>query len=433
MTGNEHQLYVFFAKQHIACIKRLENDALSFQYTAKWQEKGFALSPFLPLSQDIPSANITRFLSNLLPEGEGLETLLSCFHLSKRNIFGLSLALGMDLPGAIIILPSKELPLLETSFRKVSISELGQRLDDREHQSLVVWDNKPRLSVAGVQDKINLLQLANRQIGFGEGDLSSTHILKFEKKQSIHLALNECITLALARHCGLKVATAKLMRFGKHVGLLVERFDRKLVSDNHVKRRHMIDGCQALNLPPEYKYEQNLGSGRDVAQIREGASLEKIFQLATQCITPAQTKLQLIDWVLFNCLTFNFDAHGKNISFFVSKKGLEVTPFYDLVNIAMYPKYDQNLAMALGDEFDGHAINAYQLADFCDVCKLSRSLVAKRLILLGEKMLTVLSILGNEEVLSYSEKEYIKRYRAVVTKQAKHLLGEANTIKKIEL
>lgn len=47
--------------------------------------------------------------------------------------------------------------------------------------------------------------------------------------------------------------------------------------------------------------------------IREGASLPMLFQFAERCYNPAKTKLQLLDWVLFNCLIFNFDAHAKNI------------------------------------------------------------------------------------------------------------------------
>lgn len=433
MSGIDHQLHVFLGKQVIATIKRLDNDELRLDYTFEWQQKGFALSPHLPLKQETPSKNINRFLSNLLPEGEGLETLLSCFHLSKRNIFGLTSALGRDLPGAIILLPHAALNLPMTNFRKVSLGELAQRLDARDDQSLIVWDNKPRLSVAGVQDKINLVQLQNGELGFGEGELSSTHILKFEKKQSICLALNELVTLQLAEYCGLQVAKAKLLRFDKHSGLLVERFDRKLISGNLVKRRHMIDACQALNLPPEYKYEQNLGNSRDVAQIREGASLEKVFKLADLCSNPAQTRLSLIDWVLFNSFTFNFDAHGKNLSFFVGSKGLELTPFYDLVNIGMYPNYDQNLAMALGDEFDGHNINAYQLADFCDTCLLSRSLLSQRLKKMAQILLEYLPQLGNDVVQSEAEKNYLEQYRRIVTKQTKHLLSEVGELKSIVL
>ena len=43
--------------------------------------------------------------------------------------------------------------------------------------------------------------------------------------------------------------------------------------------------------------------------------------------------------MLFNLVTLNYDAHGKNISFFVLPKGLELAPFYDLVNIeAIVPR-----------------------------------------------------------------------------------------------
>ena len=299
MIGNKSRLTVFIAKQKVATITRNDNDELDWKYAVSWQHKGFPLSPALPLKSDIASVNVTRFLRNLLPEGGGLDELLQRFNLSRSNTFGLSLALGTDLPGALIILPVESMEKQPTSFRKLSASELVARLDDRDEQGLIFWDDKPRLSVAGVQDKINLVKMPNSDMGFGEGDLCSTHILKFEKKQHIHLALNECVTLTLARQCGLKVAHAALMRFGKHTALLVERFDRKFINNTLVKRRHMIDACQALNLPPEYKYEQNLGNGRDVAGIREGVSYFNLFELAKTCTIPAQTKLALIDWANF--------------------------------------------------------------------------------------------------------------------------------------
>lgn len=50
------------------------------------------------------------------------------------------------------------------------------------------------------------------------------------------------------------------------------------------------DGCQTLNLPPDYKYERNFGSSRDVAHIREGLSFQKLFSFADQCENPIATK-----------------------------------------------------------------------------------------------------------------------------------------------
>jgi serine/threonine-protein kinase HipA len=117
--------------------------------------------------------------------------------------------------------------------------------------------------------------------------------------------------MQLASHCGLDVAETQLIYFDKHATLLVKRFDRKMISKSEVKRHHMIDGCQALNLPPEYKYERTLGSGRDVAHVRDGVSFSKLFDFAEKCSNPALTKKKMLDWVLFNILVFNFDAHGK--------------------------------------------------------------------------------------------------------------------------
>ena len=61
-----------------------------------------------------------------------------------------------------------------------------------------------------------------------------------------------------------------------------------------VKRLHIIDGCQMLDLPSAYKYERNFGSGPDVENIREGASFPKLFETANLCEVPATAKLNFL-------------------------------------------------------------------------------------------------------------------------------------------
>lgn len=432
MSGSEHGLDVYLGKNKIAKLT-LMNDQLYWHYDVLWQQSGYAVSPHLPLDADIPTLNVQRFLRNLLPEGNGLDELVSNFHLSKYNTFGLVRALGMDTPGALIILAPKQ-PLPQTaSFRFIADHELEKRLDSRDEFSLIVWDGKPRLSVAGIQDKINVVVTEDGQLGFGEGSLCSTYILKFEKQKLSHLVLNEFITMQLAKYCGLKVANVQLVRYGKHPALLVERFDRQYISRDDVKRRHIIDGCQALNLSPDYKYERNFGSGLDVAHIRDGVSLIKLFDFANQCANPALTKQQMLDWVLFNILVFNCDAHGKNISFFVGPNGIRLAPFYDLVNIKMYPDFELEFAMGLGDEFDSNTVNAYQLADFADACQLARPLLTKRLKYMVKKLQVKLDSEGNELVSNDEERRYLEQYRLIVHRRCEHLLHQADEIVSIEL
>jgi serine/threonine-protein kinase HipA len=60
--------------------------------------------------------------------------------------------------------------------------------------------------VAGVQDKLPVLIRPDGEMGFGEGDLASTHILKFGTKADTHLVVNEFICMELARMAKLPVA-----------------------------------------------------------------------------------------------------------------------------------------------------------------------------------------------------------------------------------
>lgn len=432
MIGSERSLDVILGKNKIAKFL-LRNDQLVWRYNEKWQLSGYPVSPHLPLQGDIPSLNVQRFLSNLLPEGKAFDELIACFHLSKTNTFGLVQALGLDVTGSLIFLPSAQALPKEKKFRKISLEELEHRLDDREDFSLIIWDGKPRLSVAGVQDKINVILDEKGELGFGEGGLCSTHILKFERQKLAHIAFNEYITMQLARACGLAVANVQLMYFGCHSALLVERFDRRFISMSEVNRRHIIDGCQALNLPPEYKYERNFGNGRDVAHIREGASYARLFGFANQCVNPVLTKQQILDWALFNTLVFNYDAHGKNISFFVSAKGLSLAPFYDLVNIKMYPDFEQEMAMAMGDSFDANIINAYQLADFADSCSLPRLLVSRRLKTIIVKLESALEKLNDTVDTTEEESAYLNKYQQMIRHRCEHLLEQANDIMGMEV
>ncbi|MBA2651812.1 MAG: HipA domain-containing protein [Tatlockia sp.] len=432
MIGDKQVLNVFLGKNQIAKLT-LTNDQLYWNYHDNWKKEGYAVSPHLPIHEEIPPLNVQRFLRNLLPEGNAFEELVNSFHLSKYNTFGLIRALGLDTSGSLVILLfNQEIPD-KADFRIIKDEELEQRLNHRETFSLIVWDGKPRLSVAGVQDKINVVVNKQGQLGFGEGSLCSTHILKFETQKQTYLVLNEYLSMELAKRCGLSVAHVQLKRFGEHPALLVERFDRKFINISLVKRRHLIDGCQALNLPPEYKYEQNFGSSRDVAHIRDGVSLYKLFDFANQCINPAKTKQQILDWVLFNILIFNCDAHGKNISFFVGSQGISLAPFYDLVNIKMYPEFEHTLAMALGDEFDENNINAYQLANFADTCQLPRSLVAKRLKYLIEKLTVALQEEIRLKLVDKKEENYLAKYREMITKRSRHLLEQSEEITSMEL
>ena len=352
-----------------------KDEVYSFTYTNTWKESGYEISPHLTFDKTISSGVIKRFLENLLPEGKGLDDLTSFTHISKNNIFGLIQAMGFETSGALSFgsVHKDPTPL----FRAITEKELTQRIDEIESKSIIIWDKKQRLSLAGVQEKLPVL-LKDGELGLADGGLSSTHILKFQTKKNENIVVNEYFCMSLAKEAGLIVAKVSLRKYGEHPVLMVERFDR-VISKDTVKRLHIVDGCQMLDLPSSYKYERNFGSGRDVENIREGASFPKLFEVANLCEVPATAKLQLLDWAIYTLIIGNADAHGKNISFFINKSGIMVAPYYDMLSIIMHEGVDHELAMAYGDEFNADKILGYPLREFAEETGLNPKLVSSRI------------------------------------------------------
>ena len=291
--------------------------------------------------------------------------------------------MGAETAGALSFRPGKgDGAGYPTSFRPIAPDELNERIARRRDASIAVWDGKPRLSIAGVQDKLPILIMRDGAMGFGEGELASTHILKFGTAPDMHLVVNEFICMELARRAGLAVARVSLARMGEPV-LIVKRFDREWGGERLVRRRHLIDGCQILDLPPTYKYERPFGKSGHAAVIRGGASLPALFEACRLCTIPALAMRDLLNWVLFQLLIGNSDAHGKNISFHIGAGGISPAPAYDLVCLDIYgERYDRDLAMAVGDTFNPDEVFPWQLAEMCEACRLPKRQTARMLTLL---------------------------------------------------
>ncbi|WP_337841959.1 HipA domain-containing protein [Rheinheimera sp.] len=401
--GDAYRLKLSYGDETIGLLA-LDNSTnlLKLSYTPEWQQQGFAISPHLPLNHQHRPDVAYNYLDNALPEGEARKLLAEHLGVSEKNVYSQVRALGGDLAGAVTFRPvqGSQPDHQQPSFRPLADKELIERLNIKEQFGLLTWDDKPRLSVAGVQDKLNVFIDNAGTIGFGDGSLCSSHILKFERKNCPNLVLNEFFCMKLSTAIGLPTAEVAFRRFGPHPALIVKRFDRKYdAAAQKVLRRHVIDGCQALNLARDYKYERNLGDGRDVQHIRDGASLPKLFQLCRSMTSPAESMQWLIHWQLFNLMICNYDSHGKNVSLYFDKQNARFTPAYDLVNIAMFPQFKQVLAMAMGDEFEPQSVHAYQLADFAETCNIDKKLVARLLTSLADKVLQQLTDQGSGSAL----------------------------------
>ena len=375
------EINIYARDSKVGKLNFLSDGSCKIVYEDDWKINGFALSPALPLSGiTAPNAEV-NFLKNIFPEGEGFQELLDYNRVSKNNLHAILTIIGHDASGGLVF--TNNPPKIKfRNLRRVTENELIQKLDKNSTRDLIIWDGKYRLSIAGVQNKLNVLIDKKHNMFLADGQYASTHILKFASVKELHITINEFFCMKLANLVGLPVAHVDLKVLGKHYVIVVTRFDRMLVNDK-VLKAHAVDGCQVLNLPPSHKYEQNFGSQRDVRHIRDGATFKKLFKFTKYCTMPARDNKTILDWLIFNVLIGNSDAHGKNVSFLVARDLYKLAPFYDLLSIVYEAenndRLDIGLAMAIGDQFDINNVTAYDLLCLSDEVGLSFKLLKDRM------------------------------------------------------
>ncbi len=415
----------------------------AFDYSSTWldREDCFPLSPALPLirhdaSGEQHSTDVRQFFQNLLPEGQALDDAAQANKVSKSNLVGLLAALGQETAGALQIsitdMPSS--PLALDSKRLLTRPELSQRIRSRPDEAFSVWDGKVRLSIAGYQDKIAVLEEAEQWYLVNGGDLASTYLLKPDPLRSglRHMTSNELACMKLAQSVGIPAADVRLEQIPEPV-ILIRRFDRRVESDRIV-RLHCIDGCQALGLGVSMKYERPYGDGRDVQHIRDGVSLPKLFSLLDQAsVKPIADRLVLLRWTIFQILIGNTDAHGKNLSFFIDAGGIRLAPAYDLVCCLMYAddRISDTLSMAIGDSFDIKSLSAYDWALMTDECGLNPRLVSRELKQLAEKILKTWPELKLQLIASGADNNTLVAIEAIICQQCQRVQSIAADIPKI--
>lgn len=444
-----YALDIFFGEQHAAVLTQqpLEG-AYQLAYTDEWlaSEEAFAFAPSLAMDRPIESGAVRRFLENLLPEGRALDVASVRMNIEKSNVFALVRELGRETTGALTFLPAGKRPDgLEPTAREISPEELQARITERNQTPFNIWDGKIRMSVAGLQDKL-LVRKAGERLFLVDGSLASTHLLKPEpmNQKLVHMVANEHFCMRLAAAVSERVlprqfaAEVEILRVPDPV-LVVRRFDRSAVPSGDTdpalspaRRHHIIDGCQLLDLPPSMKYERNLGSGKDVQNIRDGVSFPRLFAAQSSLAVPTVAAREMSFWSILTLLLGNSDAHGKNISFHVGPAGIRVAELYDLVSVLQYDPgtIDHELAMAFGDEFELAQVKSYALADHCLRCGLDRPFFARLLTQIAKAAAAVTDSLVADPVYTGSERKTVETIAGAIKKRAEVLVAAAPDIPK---
>lgn len=213
---------------------------------------------------------------------------------------------------------TNEAPLLE--YRHEELDELAEQVI------------RSQTSLTGVQPKLSLN--LNKHEGTSRltiVGLWGDYIFKPQTAGYPELPENEDLTMHLASAAKIKVVPHSLIRLadGK-LGYITKRIDRTKKGE----KIDMEDMCQLTLHPTEYKYK---GSYEQVAKA-----------IMQHCDMPRLDLTNYMQVLLFCFVTGNNDMHLKNFSLYRPSNSYQLSPAYDLVNVAIAnPKDTEELALTL--------------------------------------------------------------------------------------
>lgn len=216
-------------------------------------------------------------------------------------------------------------------------------------------DNRKRISISGVQEKVSLLLDGNTLRLTRDGE-QGTYILKpiprdFNNVNQV--PANEHLTMQIAGQVfGLRTAENALIFFRDGTpAYLTRRFDVKEDGSKWGKEDFAsLAGKSESNAGPNFKYDY---------------SYEKAGQLIRTYVPAWRLEIELFfQVVLFNYLFSNGDAHLKNFAVLETVDGdYRLSPFYDLINTHLHVD-DTPFALSGGLMEDSLRSSDYQRTGF---------------------------------------------------------------------
>lgn len=351
-------LNVFLNSRLVGRLHRQRSGAIEFRYDRSWldREHTLPISISLPLREDRYLGDpVTAVFDNLLPDPEPVRRRIAeRVGAEGPDAYSLLTKLGRDCVGALQFLPEGQDPGPAGSVegRLLDDGEIAEKIRNLGTHPLGLDDDPEfRISIAGAQEKTALLHW-NGRWHVPRGTTATTHIMKpqigvlpngVDLSRSVE---NEYLCLRLTAALGLPSATVEIADFDGERVLAVDRFDRLRTRDDRLLRLPQEDCCQALSVPPSFKYDADGGPGMaDILDLLRGSDEPAADQRTF-------IKAQIAFWLLGAT-----DGHAKNFSIFLMPGGrFRMTPLYDV--ISAQPAVDAGqlrengfkLALAVGDK-----------------------------------------------------------------------------------
>ncbi|WP_227658993.1 MULTISPECIES: HipA domain-containing protein [unclassified Corynebacterium] len=254
---------------------------------------------------------------------------------------------GEDMAGAARFVPAGKKPHGFRHSIALSDAEVGAFLADlRAHRGAMPNTTyAPRISLAGQQPKLGLYRDADGW-RMPYGDMPSTHILKPAPENLTDIDINEAAMMHAAAAVGIKTSASAVENIGGQRVFVTTRYDRVRDQGGDILRIHQEDFAQALEYRAQAKYQKE-----------KGPALRNIIPfLRDNVANPVGEVDQFNRLLAFNVAIGNADAHAKNHSILITPLGNRLAPAYDLLSVAAYPAYSQELALSVGKQYHAHRV-----------------------------------------------------------------------------
>ena len=200
------------------------------------------------------------------------------------------------------------------------------RLSEEDAEKFL--ENRKRISISGVQEKVSLI-LDKNKLRLTEAGEQGTYILKpvpRDLKNVGQVPANEHLTMQIARQVyGINTAENALIFFKNgEAAYITKRFDVKEDGTKWGKEDFAsLAGRTSENAGPDFKYNY---------------SYEELAELLIRYVPAYRVEIEkLFKFVVFNYLFSNGDAHLKNFSVLETQSGdYALSPAYDLVNTRIH-------------------------------------------------------------------------------------------------
>jgi serine/threonine-protein kinase HipA len=368
-------LAVFYETRRVGTIEP-HADGPSFVYEPEWlRTRGaFPLSILMPLSpRRTPPRVFAPWAANLLPEAAQLLTVGRKLGAAPEDTIAILAEIGRDTAGALSI--GKPGSVSTGGWKPVPNEVALERIiAELPSKPFLIGEEGVSMSLAGVQNKLGVAVDGQGRICIPHDGAPSTHILKPDSESLFGGVQNEALCLTLARACGLNAAHVTTGKAGKRTYLLVTRYDR-VEQSGRWRRLHQEDFCQALGKPPSAKYEANQTGIK-------GPTAADMFALTRNAMR-APDVLNLLDYVIFNILVCNTDAHAKNYALMISGRGFSLAPLYDVMCAAAWDNITRNLAQKIAGKNRGEHLKKRHWQQFAADCGLNATRLIRRVEELG--------------------------------------------------